>query len=122
MARPKKTLYYRAKESFVATVGHDHVQVTAGELAAADYKHRPGGDELWEPATESDYVRFFKDDETATDAPGEQRLEAPVHDAGVEDFDEMTLAELKELARDRGVTPGTMSKSDLIDAIRLRGQ
>lgn len=74
MARPKKVLYYRAKESFVATVGHDHIQVAAGELAAADYKDRPGGDELWEPVTDDRmFVRFFNDDETATAAPGEKR-------------------------------------------------
>jgi hypothetical protein len=73
MARPKKVLYYRARESFVANVDGAPIQVSRGELAAADYKGRPGGDDLWEPATEQDYVRFFQDDETATSAPGEKR-------------------------------------------------
>jgi hypothetical protein len=74
MARPKKVLYYRARESFVATRGDDHIQVSEGELASADYKDRPGGDELWEPVTDDRrFVRFFTEDETATSAPGEKR-------------------------------------------------
>jgi len=74
MARPKKVKYYRARESFVATVGHDHVHVERGTLASVDYKDRPGGAELWEPVTDdSVFVRFFQDDETATSAPGEKR-------------------------------------------------
>ena len=74
MARPKKVKYYRARESFVATRGHDHIHVERGTLASADYKDRPGGDELWEPVTDdSVFVRFFQDDETATAAPGEKR-------------------------------------------------
>ena len=74
MARPKKVKYYRATESFVATRGHDHIHVERGTLASAGYKDRPGGDELWEPVTDdSEFVRFFQDDETATAAPAEKR-------------------------------------------------
>lgn len=73
MARPKKVLYYRAKESFVATVGHDHIHVERGTLAHPD-ADKPGGDELWEALTDDkSLVRFFSDDETATAAPGEKR-------------------------------------------------
>jgi hypothetical protein len=74
MARPKKVLYYRANDSFVATVGDDHIQVSRGDLASADYKDRPGGDELWDPVTDDrSFVKFFQEDETATSAPGEKR-------------------------------------------------
>ena len=74
MARPKKVLYYMANDSFVATQGDDHVQVSRGDLVSADYKNRPGGDELWDPVTDDrQFVRFFQDDETATAAPGEKR-------------------------------------------------
>jgi hypothetical protein len=74
MARPKKVLYYRANDSFVATVGDDHIQVSRGDLASADYKNRPGGDELWDPVTDDrSFVKFFQEDETATAAPGEKR-------------------------------------------------
>ena len=69
MPARKKPTIYRARESFVT---NDGVSVARGDLAHADAS-RPGGDELWEPVEEKDYVRFWMEDEKATAAPGEKR-------------------------------------------------
>jgi hypothetical protein len=127
MARKSKSTFYRAKESFVTMLDGAPQQVSAGDLATADSAIVKGREALFEEVDESQFVRFGSSGvEQATAAPGEERIQLepePDEEAqSIEDFDSLTIAELKDVARSRGVTPGTLNKQGLIDAIKLHGQ
>lgn len=75
-------------------------------------------DLFFEPADEHlSYVT-----EQATAAPGERRDVFVGHETGQNEaenaaLEEKTVAELREKAREVGVTPGTMNKAELVEAI-----
>jgi hypothetical protein len=71
-----------------------------------------GFENIFEPV--DGHVHY--DIEQATDAPDETR---DVHLAGdVEgSLEDMTVVELREYAKNHGVTPGTMTKAELIAAV-----
>jgi hypothetical protein len=82
-----------------------------------------GSENFLEPA--DTHVRFNV--EQATAAPDETRdvaVPEEHHLAGdaVGDFESMTVTELREYAKNHGITPGTMAKQELIDAIVEAGE
>lgn len=70
-----------------------------------------GFENIFEPADKD--VDFG--DEQATAAPGETRDVMLGEQTGP--LDAQTVAELRETAKSRGITPGTMNKAELIEAI-----
>jgi hypothetical protein len=75
-----------------------------------------GFENIFEPAdTDVDFG-----DEQATDAPGEKRDVFFGEATG--DAEGLTVAELRELAHKRGLTPGTKSKQELVDMIEDAGK
>lgn len=74
-----------------------------------------GFDLFFEPA--DGHVHY--DVEQATDAPNERRDVMLGSASG--SIGDMTVTELRDAARERGVTPGSMSKAELIEAIEDAG-
>jgi hypothetical protein len=76
-----------------------------------------GSENFLEPA--DTHIRFNV--EQATDAPDETRDVTLAGDA-TGDLEHMTVAELRDYAKAHGVTPGALSKQELIDAITEAGE
>lgn len=122
MARKKASdEVYVAKESGHAEIdGQEYVfhrgrTRVSGDSVVAKMK---GFDLFFEPADE----HLSYQTEQATAAPGERRDVFLGHETGQNEaeqaaLEERTVAELREKAREVGVTPGTMNKAELVAAI-----